>query len=73
MIIVKQRKKVIKLLVEFVGACGGKVAINPDEIVFICEKELLRVTLVNVKLKNGKSFLLKEEFDDVLLKLRYAK
>ena len=61
------------MIVEFVGACGGKVAINPDEIVFICEKELLGVTLVNVKLKNGKSFLLKEEFDDVLLKLRYAK
>ena len=61
------------MLVEFVGACGGKVAINPDEIVFICEKELLGVSLVNVKLKNGKSFLLKEEFDDVLLKLRYAK
>ena len=61
------------MLVEFVGACGGKVAINPDEIVFICEKELLGVTLVNVILKNGKSFLLKEEFDDVLLKLRYAK
>ena len=61
------------MLVEFVGACGGKVAINPDEIVFICEKELLGVTLVNVKLKNGKSFLLKEEFDDVLLELRYAK
>ena len=58
------------MLVEFVGACGGKVAINPDEIVFICEKELLGVTLVNVKLKNGKSFLLKEKFDDVLLELR---
>lgn len=61
------------MLVEFVGACGGKVAINPDEIVFVCEKELLGVTLVNVKLKNGKSFLLKEKFDDVLLELRYAK
>lgn len=60
----------IKLLVEFTGACGGKVAINPDEIVFVCEKELLGVTLVNVKLKNGKSFLLKEKFDDVLLELR---
>ena len=58
------------MLVEFVGACGGKVAINPDEIVFVCEKELLGVTLVNVKLKNGKSFLLKEKFDDVLLELR---
>lgn len=61
------------MLVEFVGACGGKVAINPDEIVFVCGKELLGVTLVNVKLKNGKSFLLKEKFDDVLLELRYAK
>ena len=58
------------MLVEFVGACGGKVAINPDEIIFVCEKELLGVTLVNVKLKNGKSFLLKEKFDDVLLELR---
>lgn len=27
---------------------------------------------MNVKLKNGKSFLLKEEFDDVLLDLEYA-
>ena len=61
------------MLVEFVGACGGKVAINPDEIVFICEKELLGVTLVNVKLNNGKSFLLKEKFNDVLLDLEYAK
>ena len=61
------------MLVEFVGACGGKVAINPDEVVFVCEKELLGVTLVNVKLKNGKSFLLKEKFDDVLLDLEYAK
>ena len=61
------------MLVEFIGACGGKVAINPDEIVFVCEKELLGVTLLNVKLKNGKSFLLKEKFDDVLLELRYAK
>jgi len=60
------------LLAEFTGACGGKVAINPDEVVFVCEKELLGVTLVNVKLKNGKSFLLKEEFDDVLLDLEYA-
>ena len=58
------------MLVEFTEACGGKVAINPNEIVFVCEKELLGVTLVNVKLKNGKSFLLKEEFDDVLLELR---
>ena len=58
------------MLVEFTGACGGKVAINPDEIVFVCEKELLGVTLVSVKLKNGKSFLLKEKFDDVLLELR---
>lgn len=60
------------MLAEFTGACGGKVAINPDEVVFVCEKELLGVTLVNVKLKNGKSFLLKEEFDDVLLDLEYA-
>ena len=28
--------------------------------------------LENVKLKNEKSFLLKEEFDDVLLDLEYA-
>ena len=61
------------MLVEFVGACGGNVAINPDEIVFVCEKELLGTTLVNVKLKNGKSFLLKEKFNDVLLELRFAK
>lgn len=60
------------MLAEFTGACGGKVAINPDEVVFVCEKELLGVTLVNVKLKNGKSFLLKEEFDGVLLDLEYA-
>lgn len=60
------------MLAEFTVACGGKVAINPDEVVFVCEKELLGVTLVNVKLKNGKSFLLKEEFDDVLLDLEYA-
>ena len=60
------------MLAEFTGACEGKVAINPDEVVFVCEKELLGVTLVNVKLKNGKSFLLKEEFDDVLLDLEYA-
>lgn len=60
------------MLAEFIGACGGKVAINPGEVVFVCEKELLGVTLVNVKLKNGKSFLLKEEFDDVLLDLKYA-
>ena len=61
------------MLAEFVGACGGKVAINPDEIIFVCEKELLGVTLVNVKLKNGKSFLLKEKFDDVLMELRFAR
>ena len=60
------------MLAEFIGACGGKVAINPDEVVFVCEKELLGVTLVNVKLKNRKSFLLKEKFDDVLLDLEYA-
>ena len=60
------------MLAEFIGACGGKVAINPDEVVFVCEKELLGVTLVSVKLKNGKSFLLKEEFDDFLLDLEYA-
>lgn len=60
------------MLAEFIGVCGCKVAINPDEVVFVCEKELLGVTLVNVKLKNGKSFLLKEEFDDVLLDLGYA-
>ena len=61
------------MLAEFIGACGGKVAINPDEVVFVCEIEPLGVTLVNVKLKNGESFLLKEEFDDVLLDLEYAK
>lgn len=60
------------MLAEFIGACGGKVTINPDEVVFVCEKEVLGVTLVNVKLKNGKSFLLKEEFDGVLLDLEYA-
>ena len=61
------------MLAEFTRACGSKVAINPNEVVFVCEKELLGViTLVNVKLKNGKSFLLKEEFDDVLLDLEYA-
>ena len=60
------------MLAEFIGACGGKVAINPDEVAFVCEKEVLGTTLVNVKLKNGKSFLLKEEFDDVLLDLEYA-
>ena len=60
------------MLAEFTGACGGKVAINPDKVVFVCEKEVLGVTLVDVKLKNGKSFLLKEEFDDVLLDLEYA-
>lgn len=59
------------MLIEFRGACGGKVAIETAEIVYAYEIELLGAKVVNVKLKDGKSFLLNESFDDVLLEARY--
>ena len=59
------------MLVEFRGACGGKIAIETKEIVYFYEVELLGAKVIQVKLKDGKSFLLNEKFKDVLLETRY--
>ena len=53
-------------LAEFRGACGGMIAIEPNEVMYVHEVELLGAQVVNVKLKNGKSFLLNEKYEDVI-------
>lgn len=53
-------------MVEFVGACGYAVAVNPQEIAMIERRIFLGEETTMICLKNGKKVILNELYAEVV-------